>query len=511
VSASAETAYLFRHALLRDAAYQLQLPGDRARLHGLAFALIEDLFGGRPPELRLLAAGEEAPFAPHATDAFGRELAAHARLSQSGEAGREAARLYLLRAALAGERDFQPDTASAAWEELSALVPGAEPGDFLRRAGANVFEAGRIGRAEALLERALAIQRKSGNARGEAWVMGNLAAVHAGSGRLGPAEAEYERAIRMHRAAGNSRVAGVTLGNLGELLRQAGRTQEAELRCREALEIHRREGRDKSLGMALGNLGIVCMQTGRVEEAERCYEEALALLRRAGERRMEGVVLGNRAMLLAQRGRADESRLQQEQALALHRETGNRRFEGIALGTIARNLRSQGAFDEAEPMFRRAIEVLRDVGDVRSEGIITSNFGILWQKKERWDEAERCLQRALALSRQAGDRGSECDILGLIAGLLLDSGFPEKAARQYEEVLPIVRRSAEVHSLASHLCNYALVLVSLRRTAEAVPVWEEGIGLLGKLGDQRILAEAHAAMREANHRAGVQSPEGGGA
>ncbi|KAF0247056.1 MAG: hypothetical protein FD180_173, partial [Planctomycetota bacterium] len=39
----AETAYLFRHALLRDAAYQLQLPGDRARLHGIALRAIEAL------------------------------------------------------------------------------------------------------------------------------------------------------------------------------------------------------------------------------------------------------------------------------------------------------------------------------------------------------------------------------------------------------------------------------------------------------------------------------------
>ncbi|MBI2923414.1 MAG: hypothetical protein HYY18_20340, partial [Planctomycetes bacterium] len=38
---SAELAYVFRHALVRDAAYHLQMPGDRARLHGLAFALIE--------------------------------------------------------------------------------------------------------------------------------------------------------------------------------------------------------------------------------------------------------------------------------------------------------------------------------------------------------------------------------------------------------------------------------------------------------------------------------------
>ena len=40
---NAETAYFFRHALTRDAAYQLQLPGDRAKLHALAFHLIESL------------------------------------------------------------------------------------------------------------------------------------------------------------------------------------------------------------------------------------------------------------------------------------------------------------------------------------------------------------------------------------------------------------------------------------------------------------------------------------
>jgi hypothetical protein len=47
---SAEDACLFRHALLRDAAYQLHLPGDRARLHALALDLIEALYGGRAPE-----------------------------------------------------------------------------------------------------------------------------------------------------------------------------------------------------------------------------------------------------------------------------------------------------------------------------------------------------------------------------------------------------------------------------------------------------------------------------
>ena len=43
---SAEDAYLFRHAIIRDAAYQLQLPSQRARLHGLAVECLEAWLDG---------------------------------------------------------------------------------------------------------------------------------------------------------------------------------------------------------------------------------------------------------------------------------------------------------------------------------------------------------------------------------------------------------------------------------------------------------------------------------
>jgi hypothetical protein len=38
---TAERAYMFRHALLRDASYQLHMPRDRERLHYLALEAIE--------------------------------------------------------------------------------------------------------------------------------------------------------------------------------------------------------------------------------------------------------------------------------------------------------------------------------------------------------------------------------------------------------------------------------------------------------------------------------------
>ncbi|MEK7467065.1 MAG: hypothetical protein AAB074_06580 [Planctomycetota bacterium] len=134
---TAEKAYLFRHALLRDAAYQLQLPGDRARLHALAFAVIEALAGGRAPEPAPLDAVEEVTLQPHATVAFAQELALHARLAEV-ERGLKVdpihsrprialQRLYLRRAAEHADKQFRPEVSRLLWERHAALVKAGVP------------------------------------------------------------------------------------------------------------------------------------------------------------------------------------------------------------------------------------------------------------------------------------------------------------------------------------------------------------------------------------------------
>ncbi|MCA8916591.1 MAG: hypothetical protein KDB90_14390 [Planctomycetes bacterium] len=62
---SAENAYLFRHAVVRDAAYGLQPPSERAVLHGLALDILESVSGLNRA-------------------ALGLELARHARMAHEG-------------------------------------------------------------------------------------------------------------------------------------------------------------------------------------------------------------------------------------------------------------------------------------------------------------------------------------------------------------------------------------------------------------------------------------------
>ena len=236
---NAEAAYLFRHALLRDAAYQLQLPGERARLHALAFSLIEQLAGGPPPP-----PDPKGGFGirAHSTDSFAEELSEHARLAQDAANPNVAAmsaayKHYLRRAAGHAKNHFGNHAAERLWGQYIELVSGAEKVESLRHA------------AHAALP----------------------------SGKQRVAEAQYELALAVARQIGDRRLEAKVLGDVAGLLNSTGRAAEAEQACEESLAIHRELGNRAAVGIALGNIALLYLDSGRIELADKTREDALSM------------------------------------------------------------------------------------------------------------------------------------------------------------------------------------------------------------------------------------------
>ena len=376
-SLRAEEAYLFRHALLRDAAYQLQMPGDRAKLHALTLEAIELLAGGRAPE-PLPGERGEGVFKPHSTDPFAWELAEHARQAEQGSRGEAPAmlalwKLYLRRSAEVSEVGFRNDKCQRMWLELAELVPEAEKGVVLQRAGAVALRAGRPGDAEPLFQRALELHRRLGQGLLEGVALGSLAGLHMGIGRMEQAERMIGMALAMHRKFADRRTEGKTTGNLAVLCNGSGRHERAQQCYEEALAIHREVGNRRSKGIALGNLAAFFLEVGRVEQAERGYLQALAIHSEVGNRRSEGIILGNLASLYGASGRIEQAERSYEQALAIDREVGNRRSEGIALGNFANFFHDTGRDQQALQLFRQALVIHREVGNRLTEGVHLCN------------------------------------------------------------------------------------------------------------------------------------------
>jgi len=362
----AEDAYLFRHALLRDAAYQMQLPGERARLHGLSARLLEAVFGGRPPQPPHLRARPVTRLQPHSTDAIAEELADHLRLADAA-ALRDLRALYLRRAAEHADRAFQHDSALRCWKQLAEILPGAEGIESLRRAAATAFYSGRLGEAETLSLRAAAAARQANDEQSEGVALGGLVTVYLATGRM----------------------------------EQAERTQQ------EALSLHRRSGDRASESMALGNLAMICKETGRLQEAEAGYLSAMKAARQCGDRRYEGVVSGNLAIVLQALGRTAEAERLYGEALSIHREVGNRQSESVTLANLGIAAKLGARHPEAEQYFAQALAMAVQTGNLRVHGMVLDQLAALYRDTGRLQQAGQAQLQAIRIHREVQNRVAE--------------------------------------------------------------------------------------------------------
>ncbi|MCC7509334.1 MAG: tetratricopeptide repeat protein [Planctomycetes bacterium] len=400
---SAETAYLFRHALLRDAAYDLHLPQDRARLHGLALALLEGVLQSSRPQ----GDSDQADAwtaDPQPIDAFALELAHHARLAQpiAGEKATAAREWYTARAADYAERHYRHGHALELWHELAETSQGSAKGRAKRRAAEMEHMAGSSENAQRLLDEALGLLQQTGELQQQALTLDTLGRVHRGNGRTREAEHAFEQALAIHRRTGNRRGEGSTLANLAALFHQSGRVDRAEQCYEQSLQLVR--GEDSQLeSVVQGNLAAIYNETGRSDAAEQLYEQALAALRAAGNRLLEGMLLGNLAVVYAHTGRADRAVAAYERALAIHQEVGNRRSESVVRANLAVRHREAGRLEQSEAAYQRALAMLRETANRPHEAAHTCGYAVCLLRLGRPEQARHEWARGAAMLREMGD------------------------------------------------------------------------------------------------------------
>lgn len=442
----AESAYLFRHALLRDAAYELQMPADRSRLHEHA--------------MEILQSGHEVPAADsagaHPLDAACAELARHARAARLSPGGNTAAligreTLFLRRAAAHAMRQYQRADEVKAWLALAELERGAKQAIALCSAALVMLELpDGLGQARSPAQRALQQAADDPAARGKALRVLGECAYRAGQ----PREAEdlYTRALEALSAAGLQRDAANLGNDIGNLLMHTGRYEEAEARFRRTLQEAADLGDQGLVGAVQGNLASLCDQTGRREQALQAAQAAIASFRACGMRAHEGIMLSNMAAGMdSEAERAQQMQLY-EQAMQIHRETGNLRSQAITLLNMGNSLHAQ-----SKP-----------------------------------EQAGRLLREAQTLARNLGDRRSEAGALRALALIEAEAGGHDAAQAKATRALQLYARQHDPRGEALARCHLALVMeLAGTELNEVETQWQQGVRALEKLGDASEVQRMH--------------------
>lgn len=201
-------------------------------------------------------------------------------------------------------------------------------------------------------------------------------------------------------------------------------------------------GQKQWQGAALGGLGNAWYVLDDPQRAIGFYEQHLIIAREMGDRRGEGRSLGNLGFAWAALGDRQRAIGLYGQVLPIMREVGDRRGEGNALGGLGLAWAGLGDARKAIGFYDQQLVIAREVGDRRGEGVALGNLGIAW------------------------------------AGL----GDPQRAIRFYDQRLVIAHEIGDRDGEANTRWNKALVLDSLCRRAEAIPLVEAALRFWEEIG-----------------------------
>lgn len=248
--------YLFRHALVQEAAYSSVLRTDRKALHALVGNTLEALHAERPHEFAAI-------LGHHFAEAGESAKAAH-YLQLAGES---AARQYALREAIGH------------FSHLLELKPHAETHSARGRVYATL---GDFDHARADFETALAELRARQDAQGECSVLFELGALWAGR--------DYQKTGEYYQAAHTIAVKSANLAMQANALNRIGNWYVNLDRPNDAAECHHqalvifKQGKDeRGIAETHDLLGMTNAIAGNLESSVENYQKAIALFRQMGE------------------------------------------------------------------------------------------------------------------------------------------------------------------------------------------------------------------------------------
>lgn len=465
-----ELRYMFKHSLLREAVYEMQLRARLKQLHQLIAEAIEKV---------------------HAEDIdqYLADLVYH--YEQAGDLVK--ARLFAKRAADAFRSYYQNRQALLYYDKLLQWVSPEEEVqayfDLLMRK-ANMLELlGRWSEGELVCRKAEEMSRREADALMKARASNAL-------GRLLMLQGKYEESAKylldarqLFDELDDLKGKVKAYGNLGNLYFRQGAYEEAKSYFIRSIALSRKQAYSSAMAQVVSHLGLAFMNQGNYAEGVRWLKEQLSISQKEGDRQGMASLHVNLGIVLFEKGDYEEAKQHYEQGLALAEELSNKFLMAIALGSLGLVCQKQGKYDQARALYRRDLKLVDEMGDRQGRAITLLYMGELESLTGEYEEALEHLRESLEICKTLRYQKGIARAINTMGDVYYHQGAYEKALKQYEEAIRIAREISNLLVLSSSLYEKALTLEKMGRREEALIAAREGLDIAMRLHQEELQAD----------------------
>ena len=463
--------YIFKHSLLREAVYEMQL-GTRLRmLHQLIATAIEKLY-------------------PESIEERYVDLAFHYGMAEVEDKTNE----YLEKAADYAKRNFQNRQALEFYDQL--LVNLEEKKELneqvktLLKKGAVLELIGDWDDCEITYNKALSLSREVN----EDLILGRA---HNSLGHLLTLKGNYdiaknhlEKAEMFFDKSDDTIGKARALGNLGNLFFRGGHYTEATTYFTESIELNRSVLEKGTNAQIVANLGLTLMNIGKYDEGIRVQKIELKRCERIDDRRGMASLNTNLGIVYFEKGDYDNALICYEKGLALSEELGNKLLTSIAIGCIGSVYQKKGDFQKAMENYIRDLELCEQLGDKQGTAIAIGLIGELRSEEGEFDVAIQYLEKNLSLCEELGYQKGIAKAVNTLGDIYCHIGEFDKAIEHYDRAIEVSRKINNKLVLGFSLVEKGTVLNLKRDYAQANELHLEALEIAQQLGNPDLLFEA---------------------
>ena len=440
-SAMNELRYIFRHSLLREAVYSMQLTTRLQQLHYQIAGAIKKLYQD----------GIEERYV---------DLAFH--YEQAGK--KEETIEYLGKAANYARANFQNQQALDLYERLIEKFVNQEDEELTVNTHINrakVLEiVGRWDEAQSAYEQGQRLAKSSRD-------IVLLGRTNNHLGRLHTLKGDYEKAMNYLRIAAGlfesvDDIFGIarTHGNMGNLYFRTAHYQDALTYYGKSLNSGFSAAGTSSAAETISHLGLTHMNLGNYPEAIRVVEEQIPRHRSNQDTMGLASLHTNLGIIYFESGDYEKAKEHHYAGLELAKELGNKRLQAIGLGSLGSVFEREGDYEKAVEHFTKDLQICQELGDRQGIAVVEGLVGDINSVMGNFTKAIQHLDRSLSISRELGYRKGVAKAVNTLGDIYYLQGQMDISLMYYDQAIEIARSTNNLLVLGSSLEEKGRVLLA---------------------------------------------------
>ncbi len=466
-----ELRYIFRHSLLREAAYDMQLRTRLRELHQLIAEAIEQLY-------------------PNSEERY-IDLAFHYEQAENEDKTIR----YLEKAARYAQHNYQNPQAIQYYGKLLQR---------LRHQPAKIEKCIKLhlrkGEVHRLIGQWQEAEEEYRTALSKAQQLQNatfLGPSHLYLGRLLVLRGEYPEArkhlnaaARYFKTAENPKGLAEVHAIFGDYFFRQGDYASAQKHFDKAIHINCQRQREAENAPVVGAQSLVFMNLGHYDEGIRIIEEQLDISERIADKRNLVTLYTNLGIIYLEKGNLDNALICFEKGLALAEELGDKFNTAICVGNIGTIWERKGDFGKAMDMYQRDLKLCQEMGDKRGIAFAHGLIGDLLALMGDFDRSIEFAEQELAISREINYKKGMAKALNTLGDSWHYKGDFQRALQYYSEAIEQARQTGNRLILAQSLLEKGATEIQTGSTSNARLLWEEGRSIAVSLDNRELLFAA---------------------